>query len=79
MKFISLTAIAYSLPLFCVIAVPTCDYPAIFNFGDSNSDTGSAASVFAMPLPPNGQSFFGRPNGRYSNGRLVIDFIGIMF
>ncbi|XP_074369451.1 esterase-like isoform X1 [Apium graveolens] len=48
---------------------------SIFNFGDSNSDTGSESSAFAMALPPNGQSFFGRPNGRYSNGRLLIDFL----
>ncbi|KAA0063684.1 GDSL esterase/lipase [Cucumis melo var. makuwa] len=53
------------------------DYPAAFNFGDSNSDTGElvAAQGFSLSLPY-GQSYFNTPSsGRFSNGRLIVDFI----
>ncbi|CAL9148065.1 unnamed protein product [Musa hybrid cultivar] len=46
-------------------------YDAIFSFGDSLSDTGNV-QVAGLPY---GMTFFGRPTGRCSNGRLVIDFI----
>ncbi|KAH9688715.1 kinesin-like protein KIN-1 [Citrus sinensis] len=51
-------------------------FPAIFNFGDSNSDTGNliAAGIESLD-PPNGQTYFQKPSGRYSDGRLVIDFL----
>ncbi|PKA66167.1 GDSL esterase/lipase [Apostasia shenzhenica] len=52
-----------------------CDFPAIFNFGDSNSDTGGLSAAFGPSPPPNGETFFGRPAGRYSDGRLIVDFI----
>ncbi|KAL2559860.1 GDSL esterase/lipase [Forsythia ovata] len=58
-----------------VCAKPPCDFPAIFNFGDSNSDTGGLSAAFGQASPPNGESYFGGPAGRYSDGRLVIDFI----
>jgi phospholipase/lecithinase/hemolysin len=51
-----------------------CGFPAIFNFGDSNSDTGAASATFGRLPPPNGRTFFGKPSGRYSDGRLMIDF-----
>ncbi|KAL4334283.1 hypothetical protein GQ457_07G022120 [Hibiscus cannabinus] len=52
-----------------------CSFPAIYNFGDSNSDTGACnAAVFEIP-PPYGETFFKQPSGRASDGRLVIDFI----
>jgi len=48
----------------------------IFNFGDSNSDTGGMAAVNGMNLNlPEGRTFFRRSTGRLSDGRLVIDFI----
>jgi hypothetical protein len=48
----------------------------IFNFGDSNSDTGGMAAVNGMNIQlPEGRTFFRRPSGRLSDGRLVIDFI----
>lgn len=53
-----------------------CHFPAIFNFGDSNSDTGGLSAAFGQAGPPHGVSFFGSPAGRYCDGRLVIDFIG---
>lgn len=50
--------------------------PVIFNFGDSNSDTGGLTSGLGYQInPPNGRSFFGRPAGRLSDGRLIIDFL----
>ncbi|CAN6447842.1 unnamed protein product [Victoria cruziana] len=52
-----------------------CEFPAIFNFGDSNSDTGGLSAAFGPAPPPNGESFFHGPAGRYCDGRLVIDFI----
>jgi len=58
---------------------PTAAAPSpvvIFNFGDSNSDTGGMAAVNGMNLNlPEGRTFFRRPTGRLSDGRLVIDFI----
>jgi hypothetical protein len=50
-------------------------YPAIYNFGDSNSDTGTVYATFTGVQPPNGISFFGNISGRASDGRLIIDFI----
>ncbi|KAA8530174.1 hypothetical protein F0562_004883 [Nyssa sinensis] len=52
-----------------------CDFPAIYNFGDSNSDTGGISAAF-LPIPaPYGVNFFRKPAGRDSDGRLIIDFI----
>lgn len=56
-----------------------CDFPAIFNFGDSNSDTGGLSAAFGQAGPPHGESFFHGPAGRYCDGRLIIDFIGIYY
>ncbi|WCJ26872.1 GDSL esterase/lipase At1g09390 [Euphorbia peplus] len=48
----------------------------IFNFGDSNSDTGGLVAGLGFPVNfPNGRSFFPRSTGRLSDGRLVIDFL----
>ncbi|KAK2424957.1 GDSL esterase/lipase [Trifolium repens] len=52
-------------------------YEAIFNFGDSISDTGNAEASYP-PLDKNspyGSTYFKHPSGRMSNGRLIIDFI----
>ncbi|KAK1359456.1 putative alpha-L-fucosidase [Heracleum sosnowskyi] len=52
-----------------------CVFPAIYNFGDSNSDTGGISAAF-LPIPdPNGQDFFHKPAGRVGDGRLIVDFI----
>ncbi|KAL5988070.1 Alpha-L-fucosidase 3 [Asimina triloba] len=52
-----------------------CYFPALFNFGDSNSDTGGLSAAFGAAGPPHGSSFFGGPAGRYCDGRLIVDFI----
>ncbi|XP_038998934.1 GDSL esterase/lipase At1g54790-like [Hibiscus syriacus] len=50
--------------------------PAIFNFGDSNSDTGELVGAGIASLkPPYGRSYFRTPAGRYCDGRLIIDFL----
>ncbi|KAJ0989300.1 hypothetical protein J5N97_007656 [Dioscorea zingiberensis] len=52
-----------------------CDFPAIFNFGDSNSDTGGFWAAFPAQKLPFGMTYFGKPAGRASDGRAAIDFI----
>lgn len=47
----------------------------LFNFGDSNSDTGGVAAAGGIRImPPEGRTYFGHPTGRLSDGRVIIDF-----
>jgi len=51
-------------------------YPAVFNFGDSNSDTGElGAAMGFLVAPPNGEKYFKTPSGRFCDGRLIVDFL----
>ncbi|KAK7356038.1 hypothetical protein VNO80_15304 [Phaseolus coccineus] len=62
----------------CLAAANSVDfsYPAVFNFGDSNSDTGElAAAMGFLVAPPNGQNYFITPSGRFCDGRLIVDFL----
>lgn len=53
------------------------NFPAVFNFGDSNSDSGDLVAGLGIRLgPPNGQTYFKMPNGRFCDGRLIVDFLG---
>ncbi|KAK4711082.1 hypothetical protein R3W88_005595 [Solanum pinnatisectum] len=61
-------------------------FDSIISFGDSLADTGNKLhiSLNKIPpshfsLPPYGETFFHHPTGRFSNGRLVIDFIAESF
>ncbi|KAG8084777.1 hypothetical protein GUJ93_ZPchr0010g9896 [Zizania palustris] len=48
----------------------------LFNFGDSNSDTGGVAAAGGIRImPPEGRTYFQHPTGRLSDGRVIIDFI----
>uniref|UniRef100_A0ACD5W4P1 Uncharacterized protein n=1 Tax=Avena sativa TaxID=4498 RepID=A0ACD5W4P1_AVESA len=66
-----------------VAVLQCCEVPrrtdgrcVLFNFGDSNSDTGSLPAAYGFYLgPPAGRRFFHRTTGRWSDGRLYIDFI----
>lgn len=76
------TMIPQIITLFILILSPKINsvcynYPAVFNFGDSNSDTGELASGLGFQLgTPNGQLYFKTPNGRFCDGRLILDFLG---
>lgn len=58
-------------------------YTSIVSFGDSLTDTGNLKQLTfeqnLQPLgffyPPYGETYFHKPTGRASNGRLIIDFI----
>ncbi|KAF2308535.1 hypothetical protein GH714_010402 [Hevea brasiliensis] len=52
-----------------------CAFPAIYSFGDSTADTGGMSAAFGPVPPPHGQTFFKKPSGRLSDGRLIIDFM----
>lgn len=72
-----------ALILLLMAAVPLanakCKFPAIFNFGDSNSDTGGFWAAFPAQPTPFGMTYFKKPVGRATDGRLVIDFLGNMY
>ncbi|KQK03299.1 GDSL esterase/lipase At5g45910 isoform X2 [Brachypodium distachyon] len=59
-------------------------YNAIYNFGDSISDTGNLClggcpSWLTTGQPPYGKNYFGRPTGRCSDGRVFVDFLAEYF
>jgi hypothetical protein len=57
----------------------------VFSFGDSLTDTGNFLLSVPEDFPdparnlPYGQTFFGRPSGRYSDGRNLLDFFAEAF
>ncbi|KAL5572812.1 hypothetical protein UlMin_022409 [Ulmus minor] len=57
-----------------VLDMSPCNFPAIYNFGDSNSDTGGVSAAFYPMASPCGETFFHGPSGRACDGRLTIDF-----
>ncbi|KAM7273354.1 hypothetical protein ACFE04_028018 [Oxalis oulophora] len=73
-----LTLISIFLPLIITTTINAIEFnfPAVFNFGDSNSDTGEliAAGIETI-YPPYGQTYFKTPSGRYCDGRLIVDFL----
>ncbi|CAK9151026.1 unnamed protein product [Ilex paraguariensis] len=74
--FFSLLTIALEFLYLRGVTPFNFSYPAVFNFGDSNSDTGGLAAGIAFPVgPPNGQTYFLKPSGRFCDGRLIIDFL----
>ncbi|KAL4585691.1 hypothetical protein LXL04_010315 [Taraxacum kok-saghyz] len=65
----------------CTLYTNGC-YTSIICFGDSLSDTGNLKHITSTPFPyfypPYGETFFHKPTGRASNGRLIVDFIGFV-
>lgn len=48
----------------------------IFNFGDSNSDTGGYPAAHGIRFGyPDGRAFFHQPSDRLCDGRLILDFL----
>lgn len=59
-------------------------YSAIYSFGDSLADTGNllisgAQNFGSISELPYGQTYFNKPTGRCSNGRLIVDFLAQAF
>ncbi|KAL7121498.1 hypothetical protein ACP275_02G185700 [Erythranthe tilingii] len=52
-----------------------CEFEAIFNFGDSNSDTGGFYAAFPSEKLPYGMTYFKKPVGRATDGRVILDFL----
>lgn len=80
---VSSSSLRQNLVIFAVIiaiAAPTmdakCAFKAIFNFGDSNSDTGGFYAAFPAERLPFGMTYFKKPTGRATDGRVIIDFLG---
>nr|ACU17816.1 unknown [Glycine max] len=76
----SKNVVAFQVVTFCIcLAVANSvefSYPAVFNFGDSNSDTGElAAGMGFLVVPPYGKNYFKTPSGRFCDGRLIVDFL----
>ena len=65
--------LSFSLPL---VHSQCNKSPVIFNFGDSNSDTGGFAVGLEYNFgPPYGRKYFHQSSGRLCDGRLIIDFL----
>lgn len=71
--------------VFFTVSTQTVDsvcFKSIISFGDSHTDTGNLLSLSRHEnppyflRPPYGKTFFHRPTGRFSNGRVLTDFIG---
>ncbi|MFS8011518.1 putative alpha-L-fucosidase [Helianthus anomalus] len=56
-------------------SLPRCSWAGIYNFGDSNSDTGGISAAFIPVTSPYGMTFFKKPVGRLCDGRLLLDFL----
>ncbi|KFK44741.1 hypothetical protein AALP_AA1G296900 [Arabis alpina] len=74
--------VSFFLSTLLVSSEPPCrNFEWIISFGDSLADTGNLIGLSTpndLPesaFPPYGETFFHYPSGRFSDGRLVIDFI----
>ncbi|XP_047322449.1 GDSL esterase/lipase At1g54790-like [Impatiens glandulifera] len=71
----AIATLVISTSVFPLCTSLSLKYPAIFNFGDSNSDTGNMLAGKGGSLhAPYGKDFRS-PSGRFSDGRLVVDFL----
>ncbi|KAL3812839.1 hypothetical protein ACJIZ3_014107 [Penstemon smallii] len=75
--------IFFALAILLIISASADNcFNSIVGFGDSLTDTGNGFHFVSeynplpyFTLPPYGNTFFDRPTGRNSDGRLIIDFI----
>ncbi|KAK3156758.1 hypothetical protein QOZ80_2AG0111480 [Eleusine coracana subsp. coracana] len=78
-------AVLVALVLVCASSSSAAQkYNAIFNFGDSITDTGNLCIDGRIPQitftqPPYGETYFGTPTCRCSDGRVVVDFLSDKF
>ncbi|XP_047309469.1 GDSL esterase/lipase At3g48460-like [Impatiens glandulifera] len=76
-----LTVTTTTLLLIITVSSASATFRKIYAFGDSYTDTGNTDSSTApsgfnhVSSPPYGMTFFHRPTNRYSDGRLMIDFV----
>ncbi|XP_052148042.1 GDSL esterase/lipase At3g48460 [Oryza glaberrima] len=69
------------LLLIAGVSVPAAAFETVYAFGDSFTDTGNTHSTTGpysfgyVSSPPYGATFFHRSTNRYSDGRLVVDFL----
>lgn len=64
----TLQFLAFVSALLPITIIPiNLTYPAVFNFGDSNSDTGGIQAGVGFPIK------------RFCNGYLIIDYLGRAF
>ncbi|KAJ8568392.1 hypothetical protein K7X08_027925 [Anisodus acutangulus] len=62
-----------------------CNIKSVYQLGDSLADNGNvirtpgASIIFKADRSPYGETFFKRPTGRFSNGRVITDFISQSF
>ncbi|CAA3000457.1 GDSL esterase/lipase At3g48460-like [Olea europaea var. sylvestris] len=78
----TITAILiFSTPSTAQAGILSHPFKKVYAFGDAETDTGNTRSATGPTIfrfvsnHPYGQSFFGRPTNRYSDGRLMIDFL----
>jgi len=77
LSVVVLVAAVVTLVIFGYLCEGKCEIDGIFNFGDSNTDTGGFFAAFPAEKPPFGMTFFKRPAGRASDGRVIVDFLGV--
>uniref|UniRef100_A0A8R7QVF0 GDSL esterase/lipase n=1 Tax=Triticum urartu TaxID=4572 RepID=A0A8R7QVF0_TRIUA len=59
-------------------------YNAVYSFGDSITDTGNLCtngrpSAITFTQPPYGETYFGSPTCRCSDGRVIVDFLSTKY
>ncbi|XP_051204711.1 GDSL esterase/lipase At5g45910 [Lolium perenne] len=67
-----------------VAAASAQKYNAVYSFGDSITDTGNLCtngrpSAITFTQPPYGETYFGKPTCRCSDGRVIVDFLSNQF
>ncbi|KAH7651637.1 GDSL lipase/esterase protein [Dioscorea alata] len=74
-----LSSLIFTLILLLLPSHKQACFTSIFSFGDSLADTGNLLFYLnnnhRVSQLPYGQTYFHHPTGRFSDGRLVIDFI----